>query len=185
MKSRISACMDGEANAFGANGSAAQLADDHEAREAWRTYHLIGDVLRGLPVTSPDFAARVAQALAEEPTVLAPKRHLSTGASAKWAALSVAAGLAGVVWVGWMAFAPTVTGRPEMNAKLENAKLDARRAAPVAATRKSESARVPPPRAADYLLAHQAYSPRVTLQGMAPYVRTVSDGNSPDAKSGK
>jgi len=27
----------------------------------------------------------------------------------------------------------------------------------------------------DYLLAHQGFSPRVSLQGMAPYVRTVAD----------
>ena len=26
----------------------------------------------------------------------------------------------------------------------------------------------------DYLLAHQGFSPRVSLQGMAPYVRTVA-----------
>ncbi len=185
MKSRISACMDGEGSEFGAHGSAAQLAHDHEAREAWRTYHLIGDVLRGLPVTSPDFSARVAQALAEEPTVLAPRKRPSTGASARWAALSVAAGLAGVVLVGWMAFAPTLSGRPEMNAKLENAKLETRHVATVAAPRKTDWARVPPSRAADYLLAHQAYSPSVTLQGMAPYVRTVSDARSSDAKGGK
>jgi sigma-E factor negative regulatory protein RseA len=38
-----------------------------------------------------------------------------------------------------------------------------------------EAAQVPPPSAADdYLLAHQAYSPRNSLQGLAPYVRTVS-----------
>ena len=27
----------------------------------------------------------------------------------------------------------------------------------------------------DYLLAHQGFSPRIYLQGMAPYVRTVSE----------
>ena len=27
----------------------------------------------------------------------------------------------------------------------------------------------------DYLLAHQVFSPRNSLQGMVPYVRTVSD----------
>jgi hypothetical protein len=37
---------------------------------------------------------------------------------------------------------------------------------------------VPLPNAAnDYLLAHQGFSPRLDLQGMAPYVRTVSDSN--------
>jgi hypothetical protein len=35
---------------------------------------------------------------------------------------------------------------------------------------------VPLPTAAnDYLLAHQGFSPRVSLQGMAPYVRTVAE----------
>jgi hypothetical protein len=29
--------------------------------------------------------------------------------------------------------------------------------------------------AQDYLIAHQAFSPRNSLQGMAPYVRSVSD----------
>jgi hypothetical protein len=32
-----------------------------------------------------------------------------------------------------------------------------------------------PSSANDYLLAHQGFSPRMSLQGMAPYVRTVSD----------
>jgi hypothetical protein len=32
-----------------------------------------------------------------------------------------------------------------------------------------------PTQANDYLLAHQGFSPRVSLQGMAPYVRTVSE----------
>jgi hypothetical protein len=32
-----------------------------------------------------------------------------------------------------------------------------------------------PTQANDYLLAHQVFSPRVSLQGMAPYVRTVSE----------
>jgi hypothetical protein len=27
----------------------------------------------------------------------------------------------------------------------------------------------------EYLLAHQGFSPRVSFQGMAPYVRTVAD----------
>jgi hypothetical protein len=35
---------------------------------------------------------------------------------------------------------------------------------------------VPMPTSAnDYLLAHQGFSPRVSLQGMAPYVLTVAE----------
>jgi hypothetical protein len=35
------------------------------------------------------------------------------------------------------------------------------------------------PAAQDYLYAHQAYSPRNSLQGMAPYVRSVSAEAAP------
>ena|SRR5881394_3111510 len=70
-------------------------------------------------------------------------------------AMAVAAALALVSWVG---FAPVQPNQPGP--------------APVA---KAEPI-VPPPQAAnDYLLAHQGYSPRVALQGMTAYVRTVSD----------
>ncbi len=46
----------------------------------------------------------------------------------------------------------------------------------------AEIAKVAPPEAAsDYVLAHQGYSPRISLQGMAPYVRTVSSDARPQA----
>jgi hypothetical protein len=32
-----------------------------------------------------------------------------------------------------------------------------------------------PTTANDYLLAHQGFSPRISLQGMAPYARTVAE----------
>jgi hypothetical protein len=63
-----------------------------------------------------------------------------------------------VALVSWVAFAPLQADKPA--------------AAPVA----QAPAIVPPPEAAnDYLLAHQGYSPRVALQGMTAYVRTVSE----------
>jgi hypothetical protein len=40
----------------------------------------------------------------------------------------------------------------------------------------------PPDSANDYLYAHQVYSPRNTLQGVAPYVRMVSGEARPDQK---
>jgi hypothetical protein len=39
-----------------------------------------------------------------------------------------------------------------------------------------------PSAANDYLLAHQGFSPRVSLQGMAPYVRTVAEHPDESAK---
>lgn len=78
--------------------------------------------------------------------------------------MPIAASFAAVAFVGWMAFAP------QREAEVARAPL---KAEPEAA---AQVARVPLPSAAgDYLLAHQAYSPRGNLQGVAPYVRTVSE----------
>jgi hypothetical protein len=65
--------------------------------------------------------------------------------------------------VGWLGFAPQ---QPVQVAK-----------APAAAVPKEVKPAVValPSGANDYLLAHQAFSPRMSLVGMAPYVRTVSE----------
>src|SRR5262245_31541559 len=107
MKDRISALMDGEVD----DKSAAQVLDalgkDREALETWRTYHVIGDALRGGPMLSEGFTAKVAQRLAAEPTVLAPRRIKPISESPRWFTLSAAAAsVAAVGFVGWMAFGP-------------------------------------------------------------------------------
>lgn len=172
MKARISALVDGEledrafAQAFDA------LGRDGEALEAWRTYNLISDAMRDTPVLSQGFTARVAERLANEPTVIAPGRIAAE--PRKWFALSAAASLAAVGLVGWMAFGPQEPGtRPSIAKAPEPAQMAGTQASLAAA---KPPAVVPPPVSAnDYLLAHQGFSPRVWLQGMAPYVRTVSE----------
>jgi sigma-E factor negative regulatory protein RseA len=178
MKDRISELMDGELQGAAAAASIDRLARerDGEALEAWRTYHLIGDAMRDTRVLSPGFAARVAARLAAEPTVLAPRRvkfggqlgaHLGLGGEPrKWYALpaAAAAGVAAVGLVGWLALAPQPQAPQTPVAQAVPA--------PVAA---KQPAIVPLPTSTpDYLLAHQGFSPRVSLQGMAPYARTVS-----------
>lgn len=53
-----------------------QLNTDSVLSDTWSHYHLIGDVLRDeLPSKiSLDFSTQIAQAIADEPTVLAPKK---------------------------------------------------------------------------------------------------------------
>jgi sigma-E factor negative regulatory protein RseA len=53
-----------------------QLNTDSVLADTWSHYHLIGDVLRDeLPSeTLLDFSTQIAQAIADEPTVLAPKK---------------------------------------------------------------------------------------------------------------
>src|SRR5437762_6110765 len=158
MKEQVSALMDGELDEGAAGDAISALRGEGggagEALEAWRIYHLISDAMRDTRLLSAGFTARVAERLAAEPTVLAPA-NLPRIPAKRFAALAAAASIAGVALVGWLAFAPQPQP-PQPIAKVEP---------PVV---------IPLPSAAnDYLLAHQGFSPRMSLQGMAPYVRTV------------
>jgi sigma-E factor negative regulatory protein RseA len=186
MKSRISALMDGELGGEEAPETLEALAQEGEARDAWRAYHLISDALRDTRLVSQGFSRRVAARIADEPTVVAPGRLPVQPRNARWFALSAAASVAAVALVGWLAFAPQHPGAPlpELAASARpaappqaaaGAQAPAGAAAQSVAAAPKEAAHVPPPSTADdYLLAHQRYSPRNSLQGVAPYVRTVS-----------
>jgi len=111
---------------------------------------------------SPRFAERVAAKLAAE------RAWLGAGAlpgrtPLERYALAAAASLAAVALVGWLAFAP----------------------APQSAVAQAQPGALSvslPDAANDYLLAHQGFSPRMSLQGMAPYVRTVAERPDESAK---
>lgn len=169
MKDRISQLMDGELDGQATEAALRVLRSDGEALEAWRIYHLISDAMRDTPLLSASFQARVAERLAAEPTVLAPQRSTPRPPMV-WAA---AASVAAVGLVGWLAFAP----QPQTGAEVASAP----KAPVVSAVAKAAQPPVVavttalPKAANDYLLAHQGFSPRVYLQGMAPYVRTVSE----------
>ncbi len=169
MKSRVSAFMDGELAQHETGAALESLRDEDEARDVWRRYHLIGDLMRDPNTLSSGFgagfSARVGERIAQEPTVLAPapsRRRIEAARMPVWA-LSAAASLAAVALVGWVAFGPG----EEPQLALSPPQVPAAQEAPQVA---------PPAAANDYLLAHQGYSPRNSLQGAAPYVRTVSSG---------
>ncbi len=165
MNDRISALMDSELDDESAAATIDALGRDSGARHTWRTYQMIGDTLRDSRLLSGGFTARVAARLADEPTVLAPGRFAARQRT--WYALSAAASLAAVSLVGWMAYAPQL---PLPSAAAPQP------AAVAQAMPEAQPVLVPLPTAAnDYLLAHQGFSPRMWLQGMAPYVRTVSE----------
>jgi sigma-E factor negative regulatory protein RseA len=160
MKEKISALMDGELDERAAGEAIDALRREGEALECWRIYHLISDGMRDTRLRSSGFAARVSQRLEAEPTVLAPG-NLPGKTPAQRFAFAAAASVAAVALVGWLALAP----QPETPAAVAQLRPAI---TPVV--------NVPLPSAAnDYLLAHQGFSPRVSLQGMAPYVRTVAE----------
>jgi sigma-E factor negative regulatory protein RseA len=159
MKERISALMDGELGEADLNQDLAQLKSNPDLRRAWDTYHLIGDTLRDHVV--PGYAARVSERLAAEPTVLAPHRRTARGKLAQ-IAFSAAAGAAGVALVAWMAL-------PAFRPEAQQVAVSGSAVAPVAVVTPAAVG------VENYLLAHQNYSPAGAMQGVAPYVRTVSD----------
>src|SRR5512143_1858225 len=70
----LSAALDGESGRRETEACVAALKGDHDLRQNWSEYHLIGDLMRGVAPSSDDFMARFSAALADEPTVLAPRR---------------------------------------------------------------------------------------------------------------
>jgi sigma-E factor negative regulatory protein RseA len=161
MKEDLSAWMDGELSGPQARRLVPQLKRGSELRGDWDCYHLIGDTLRG--ERGPDLCARICARLDAEPTVLAPPRR-AAAEKLRWLALSAAASLAAVAFVGWMA----LPGLQQGSQQLAATPAPERKQVAVAA---GEGAR-------DYLLAHQRYSPSNAMHGVAPYVRTVAEERS-------
>jgi sigma-E factor negative regulatory protein RseA len=167
MKDRISQLMDGELDDHSAADTIKACGQGADALETWRTYHLISDAMRDSRVLSAGFSVRLAARLDAEPTVLAPQRRRSE--SRTWFAASAAASFAAVALVGWLAFAPQPGGGPQMAQQAPATAIQAELA-------QAQPVLVPLPSSAnDYLLAHQGFSPRVSFQGMTPYVRSVSE----------
>jgi sigma-E factor negative regulatory protein RseA len=166
---KISALMDGELDGHEAHQAMLRLNDTGEAREVWATYHLIGDAMRGEAMPAFDVAQRVTAAMNNEPTVLAPRASSRVSRPFTYA-LSAAASISAVAVVGWMAFS---TGH------VTNPPVEMARAIPAAPVAQAvpEAQLVSSPsdgQMNEYLLAHQGVSPSTSLQGVAPYIRTIS-----------
>lgn len=178
MKAKISALMDGELDAHELSEPMSALGRDADAFETWRTYHLISDALQGRALLANDCLRRVAARLADEPTLIgALPADVARPDRPRWFAPSaLAASVAAVALVGWMAFAPqqNTAPLPVPVAKAPQPGAVPARAAPQAPVRLPMTAAT-----RDYLIAHQAFSPRNSLQGMAPFVRSVAAESLP------
>ena len=158
MTEKISALMDGELEGGAADEALELLRGDREAGDSWRLYHLMSDALRGQrQLLSPGFVERCAARLATEPAVLAPGALPGRTPMQRYA-LAAAASLAAIALVAWLALVPQPQPQP-----------------PVAQVQPPTVTVSLPDAANDYLLAHQGFSPRMSLLGMAPYVRTVAE----------
>lgn len=185
--SEISALFDGELEEHEVRAAVKSAFDDNAH---WQVYALIGDGLRGDCPDAPDMTARVMSRIREEPVVLAP-RHLQPARRRHHPLLALAASVAGVTVVGWLA----LTGNAQFPAS-EN-RLAAVQVNPVEAAgavlraptfvkapdnvarlqpRVSESipAQGMPGDMNEYLLAHHAQAATARLGDSTKQVRTVA-----------
>lgn len=165
MKHEISALMDGELFEDEAEILIGQIKRDKDAHGDWAMYHLIGDVLRQPESIHRDISAKVRERLENEPIVMAP-RSRALKQKARVFALSAAASVMAVSVVAWMSLQIS----PETSPQLA---MQSSAIRPVSMQIQ--------PRANDYLMAHQEFSPSNDMNGGASYIRTVT--YSPEEKS--
>lgn len=168
---RISAFMDGEAAHTETQQAMQRLKQDGEYNETWATYHLIGDMMRGDPLLRGDFMSRFHARMEREPTQLAPRVTWRKSANL---ALSAAASISAIAVVLTLALTENPLRSQGQIAVAPRAE------APVVAQIEPKARPTPvsqPRKVNEYLMAHQEYSPSTTLQGVAPYVRTVSESH--------
>ena len=164
----ISAMMDGELDETQMTRQLARFRGEPHLRDSWDVFHLIGDAMRGERPLSDAFDRYITEKLASEPTVVSPRR--GSVKRMRTYVLSAAASLSAVALVGWLAFFNNPMTPPQQVANAPTKALPA--TSPVSPAQLSS---VPSDGTMnEYLIAHQEYSPSTAIQGLAPYIRTVS-----------
>lgn len=158
MKQEISALMDGELFEDEAGSLLSRIEHGSEVHRDWEIYHLIGDVLRQPDHIHSDLSVKVRERMRDEPAILAPRVH-AVKQKMRTFALSAVASLSAVGVVAWMSVQISPESAPKM-AMQQNAIRPA-------------SVQIQP-KANDYLMAHQEFSPSTDMNGGASYIRTVS-----------
>ena len=135
----ISAGMDGELDDLALTQLIQLCKADATDAAQWRTYHIIGDVLRQLPLTSAQLSEKIRRQLADEPTLLAPQRQRRLGKFV----MPIAASVTAFLLVSWSAVnLPTANPRAPMLAD----------ALPMQKTQ------IDPTRLANFIAAHRDFS---------------------------
>lgn len=152
MKNQLSALIDGEFEIEDSEHIVAALKSKSEVTDAWKHYHLIGDVMRGDMRLNDGLGEKIMQALDDEPTVLAVNKQTTSKKAKKFHAKtpvfwSVAASVAAVMFVGLMVFELQLGGSDDLSA------VEIAQSLPI-----------------EYLQAHQSIAP----SGAAYYIQSAS-----------
>lgn len=160
MTQEISALFDGELAAQEIDATVKALHRQQSGRRTWSAYCLLNDVLRREPGLERDLTARIMGAIEVEPVVLAPHRQARRNLWRPVAAL--AASVAGVAVVGWMAL--TIQGTRDQAAPAVGPQM-ARLEQPKSVDRQNMQ---------EYLVAHQSQAAGLQFMGAAHNVRSVA-----------
>jgi sigma-E factor negative regulatory protein RseA len=172
---RVSAMMDGELDESEVTRTVLSLKERDELREAWDTYHLIGETMRGeLSRTGTDIRRTVAARLQSEPTVLAPKSKIPQSARRYlWPSMAAAAAMATVTWMSVRTEPPTLGPTAQtanvpfvlpVSASATGALAELVQPASLSAP--PLAIQFPARRIDAYLQAHQEFSPSRTITGL-------------------
>ena len=174
-KERISVLLDGELDPAQAEATIAAVCGDPSLRQAWHELHLAGDALRSHEVAAYDaegFCARVAAAIASEPTVLAPRSMRRSSRRYWMPAVAVAASVA---VIGFGAVPLLRTPETATTAKGMQPVEVAAEAAPQKALPTIANARELNPPISPYLAAHRELTGGTVVPRPLVYVRSAED----------
>lgn len=184
-REEFSCLLDGELDAARGRSCLDALCGDEAAQSDWALWHVVGDALRSSEVAAlhaPRFGRRLAEALAAEPAIVAPRPQLLRGRAVRRVVLPGAAAAAAAIVLAVVAVpmiqgtvAPdTVAGKTEI-ARVSApavAQPESRGSLPVVVVDRS-------PQLDAYLQAHREMSGGMGLPRTTHYLRHASAA-SPD-----
>lgn len=184
---QLSALMDGELDVIEIGHAFKTLCSDNAAEEKarWHRYHLIGDALKNNlpPVIKHDLSSRVSAALADEPTVLAPrklKQHWRRVAR-PLAGAAIAASVASISIVGLRLVLPeqAMVNNLASTAPIEGMPLPRDGVSTVSETTGAPALKVDEreSRLNSYLVNHSEFAMPAGIQALPPYMRVVGYGS--------
>lgn len=169
---RVSVLLDGEMTQTEAEATIRAVCADPSLRNSWHELHLVGDALRSHEVAAWDaeaFSARVAAAIASEPTILAPRAMRSSRDSRRYwiSGMAVAASVALIGLGALPLLSPDTTQVAKSGPVGLAVEAPAQKALPTIA-----AARDANPAITRYLAAHRELGGGTVVPGAAVYLRS-------------
>ena len=162
------------------------LLEDNEAKETWARYHLIGDSMRDhLPERIGNIADNVSQAIASQPTILAPQKELhnrkSPGLIKPVMGFAIAASVAAVAIFNVQQTRQSPVAGQQVIAQSSIATTPPSLAVtPQFATQQKEQTQAQQyrnldPRLSRYLVNYNEYRVNTGIRSMPPHVRMIAN----------